>query len=262
MTVLRNEIRFHWKSTMIWSLSLSAFAVLALVLYPQVAHYSTMFNAMVERLGMFAQMFNMQGMDMFEFMNYYGLENGNFIGLGGGMFAAITAINIVAREEGRHTAEFLYPHPISRLSVLAQKFVALVLQVLVLNALCILAAKLGAALIGQTFPPKQFNNFHLSLLMMNLQVAVLCFGISCFKKRDSLVPGLGLVLAFYFLNLFININRESATFKYFTPYYYTDIGRITQAGGPIWASIGLGFAISGLVFILGIIYYSRKDLAI
>lgn len=262
MTVLRNEIRFHWRSTLIWSLSLSALAVLALTLYPQVAHYSGLFNAMVERLGIFATMFNLQGMDMFEFMNYYGLENGNFIGLGGGIFAAITAINIVAREEGRHTAEFLYPHPVSRISVLAQKFVAMVLQVLFLNAACILAAHLGAALIGATYPQKQFADFHLSLLLMNLQVAFLCFGLSCFKKRDSVVPGLGLVLAFYFLNLFININREIATFKHLTPYFYIDIGRVTSNGGPLWPAIGLGFAVSGLVLIIGLIFYTRKDLAI
>ena len=262
MTILRNEIRFHWKGTLIWSVSLSFFAILALVLYPQVAVYSGFFNSMVERMGIFSQMFNLQNMDVFEFMNYYGLENGNFIGLGGGMFAAITAINIVAREEGRHTAEFLYPHPVNRLSVLMQKFVAMVLQLVAVNAVFILAAHIGAGLIGMGFPQKKFADFHLSLFMMNLQVAVLCFGISCFKKRDSVVPGLGLVLAFYFLNLFININREIATFKYFTPYFYTDIGRIGSNGGPLWESIGLGFAVSGAVFLLGMAYYSRKDLAI
>lgn len=262
MTVLRNEIRFHWKGTLIWSFSLSAFAVLALLLYPQVANYSTLFNSMVENLGILGRMFNLTSMDIFEFMNYYGLENGNFIGLGGGMFAAITAINIVAREEGRHTAEFLFPHPVNRLNVLAQKFIAMLLQIIVLNLVFVLAAHFGAGLIGAQFPQKQFYDLHLSLLLMNVQVAVLCFGISCLKKRDSVVPGLGLVLAFYFLNLFININREAATFKYFTPYFYTDIGRITTNGGPLWPSIGLGFAVSGLVLIIGLVHYSRKDLAI
>lgn len=262
MTVLRNEIRFHWKSTMIWAISLSAFGILAMLLYPQVAKYSDLFNSMVERLGILGQMFNLSSMDMFEFMNYYGLENGNFAGLGGGMFAAITAINIVAREEGRHTAEFLFPHPVSRLSVLLQKFAATVLQIAVLNAVFIAAAHLGAGLIRMQFPPKQFADFHLSMLMMNLQVAVLCFDISCLKKRDSVVPGLGLVLAFYFLNLFININREAATFKNLTPFYYTDIGRITQNAGPLWPAIGLGFAVSGLVLVVGVIHYLRKDLAI
>lgn len=262
MTVLRNEIRFHWKGTLIWSFSLSFFAILALTLYPQVANYSGMFNAMVERMGILGQMFNLQNMDMFEFMNYYGLENGNFLGLGGGMFAAITAMNIVAREEGRHTAEFLFPHPINRTTVLVQKFITMLLQILVLNAIFIIAGHIGAGLIGMHFPQKRFTDFHLSLLMMNLQVAVLCFGISCFRKRDSVVPGLGLVLAFYFVNLFININREVATFKYFTPYYYTDIGRITSNGGPMWEAIGLGFIVPGLILILGILYYSRKDLAI
>ena len=188
MTIFRNEIRFHWKATLIWAISLSFFGVLAMLLYPQVSNYSTVFNAMVEHLGVFGQMFNLSSMDMFEFMNYYGLENGNFAGLGGGVFAAITAINIVAREEGRHTAEFLYPHPVNRLSVLVQKFFAMLLQVIVLNGIFMLAAMFGAGLIGQTFPQPQFNDFHLSMLLMNLQVAVLCFGISCMKKRDSIVP--------------------------------------------------------------------------
>ena len=262
MTILRNEIRYHWKGTLIWAFSLSFFVVLAMLLYPKVADYSGLFNNMVERLGIFGQMFNLQSMDIFEFMNYYGLENGNFFGLGGGMFAAITAINIVAREEGRHTAEFLYPHPVGRISVLVQKFVAMVLQLVVLNAIFILAAHIGAGLISMTFPQKKFMDFHLSLFMMNLQVAVLCFGLSCFKKRDSVVPGLGLVLAFYFLNLFININREAQTFKHFTPYYYTDIGRITANLGPVWPSIGLGFAVSAAIMIIGVVYYTRKDLAI
>lgn len=262
MTIFRNEIRFHWKATLIWAISLSFFGVLAMLLYPQVSNYSTVFNAMVEHLGVFGQMFNLSSMDMFEFMNYYGLENGNFAGLGGGVFAAITAINIVAREEGRHTAEFLYPHPVNRLNVLVQKFFAMLLQVIVLNGIFMLAAMFGAGLIGQTFPQPQFNDFHLSMLLMNLQVAVLCFGISCMKKRDSIVPGLGLVLAFYFLNLFININREVATFKHLTPYYYTDIGRIGANGGPLWEAIGLGYIVPALVMIAGVIHYTRKDLAI
>jgi len=260
--VFRNEIRFHWKTTLIWALSLSFFGVLSMQLYPQVANYSTVFNAMVERLGIFGQMFNLSSMDMFDFMNYYGLENGNFAGLGGGMFAAVTAINIVAREEGRHTAEFLFHHPIKRLNVLIQKFFAMLLQIIVLNGIFMLAAMFGASLISQTFPLKQFYDFHLSMLLMNLQVAVLCFGISCMKKRDSIVPGLGLVLAFYFLNLFININREVATFKHLTPYYYTDIGRIGDNGGPLWEAIGLGYIAPVFILIVGIIHYTRKDLAI
>ncbi len=73
-------------------------------------------------------------------------------------------------------------------------------------------------MIGESFPGRVFTDFHLSLFLMNLQVAVICFGISCLKKRDSAVPGLGIVLVFYFLKLFINVNREAATLKNFTPY--------------------------------------------
>ena len=262
MTVLRYELRRGWKAAVIWAVALSAFTVAALLLYPRVSHYSDMFNRMISQLGILSQIFSLSDMDVFEFMNYYGLEVGNFVGLGGGMFAAITGIGIVAREEGRHTAEFLFPHPVGRLSVLVQKFVAMALQVVLLNLVCVLGSRLGAGLIGASFPEKVFRDFHVSLLLMNLQVAVLCFGLSCMKKRDSAVPGLGIVLVFYFLNLFINVNREAASLKYFTPYYYTDIARMTNAGAPLWTAIGVGFAAAGVVLVIGAVRFIRKDLAI
>ncbi len=262
MTVLRFEIRRGWKSAVIWALSLSAFTVAAMLLYPKVAQFSDMFNSIIGRLGILSEVFSLNDMDVFEFMNYYGLEVGNFIGLGGGMFAAVTGISIVAREEGRHTTEYLFPHPIGRLSVLAQKFAAMVLQIAVLNLVCILGSRFGAEMIGESFPGKVFADFHLSLFLMNLQVAVICFGISCLKKRDSAVPGLGIILVFYFLNLFINVNREAAALKYFTPFYYTDIARITKAAGLLWPAIGIGFAAAGIVLVIGVVRFIKKDLAI
>ena len=262
MTVLRHELRRGWRSTIVWAVSLAVFTVISLLLYPRVAHYSKFFNNIISQLGLLSQVFSLQDMDVFEFMNYYGLESGNFLGLGGGMFAAIAGMSMVAKEEGRHTAEFLYPHPVGRAGVLLQKYVALILQIAILNVICVGAALLGAALINSAVPQIAFRNFHVSLLMMNLQIGTLCFGLSCLRKRDNVVPGLGIVLFFYFLNLFININREAATLKYVTPYYYIDMVRITNAGGPLWQFIGIGFAAATLVLVIGTVHYIRKDLSI
>lgn len=262
MTVLRHELKSGFVAMLIWSVALSAFAVIALAMYPMVANYSDMINHLVERLGLMGQLFNLQNMNFYEFMTYYGLEYGNFMGLGGGMFAAVTGMLMAAKEEGRHTAEYLFSNPVGRASVLVQKFLALIMLVLGLNLFCTLVSLAGIGFMNQTFDRDAFVWFHVSLLMMNLQVAVLCFGISCFKKRDNVVPGLGIVLAFYFLNLFINVNRQTAVLEYLTPYYYTDISRITAAKGPLWRSIGLGFASAGAIFLAGFGYYSRKDLAI
>ncbi len=262
MTVLRHELRSGIGATLIWSVALSVFAAIALAMYPLVSQYGDMINFLVERMGMMGQMFNLQNMNFYEFMTYYGLEYGNFMGLGGGMFAAVTGMVMVAKEEGRHTAEYLYSQPVGRASVLIQKFLALVILVVFLNAFCTLVSLAGIGMMKEVFDMNAFIWFHVSLLMMNLQVAVLCFGISCFKKRDNVVPGLGIVLAFYFLNLFINVNRQTAVLEYLTPYYYTDISRITASKGPLWRSIGLGFASAGAVFIAGFGFYTRKDLSI
>lgn len=262
MTVLKHEMRSGIGATLIWSAALSIFGIIALAMYPLVANYSDMINYLVERMGLMGQIFNLQDLNFYDFMTYYGLEYGNFMGLGGGMFAAVTGMVMAAREEGRHTAEYLFSQPVGRASVLVQKLVALVLMVTFLNLFCTLVSLAGIGIMKQAFDTDAFSWFHLSQLMMNLQVAVLCFGISCFKKRDNVVPGLGIVLAFYFLNLFINVNRQTDILEYLTPYYYTDISRITANGGPLWRSIGLGFASSGAIFLAGFGYYLRKDLTI
>ena len=262
MTVLKHEMRSGIGAALVWSVALSIFGVIALAMYPLVANYSDMINYLVERMGLMGQIFNLQDLNFNDIMTYYGLEYGNFMGLGGGMFAAVTGMVMVAREEGRHTAEYLYSQPVGRASGLVQKFLALVLMVTILNLFCALVSLAGISFMNQAFDRDAFTWFHLSQLMMNLQVAVLCFGISCFKKRDNVVPGLGIVLAFYFLNLFINVNRQTDVLEYLTPYFYTDISRITASGGPLWRSIGLGFASSGAVFLAGFGCYLRKDLAI
>jgi ABC-2 type transport system permease protein len=262
MTVLRHELKTGLGATLIWSVALSIFGSIALAMYPLVSKYSDMINFLVERMGLMGQMFNLQNMNFYEFMTYYGLEYGNIMGLGGGMFAAVTGMVMVAKEEGRHTAEYLFSQPVGRASVLIQKFMALVILVVLLNVFGVLVSLAGISFMSQIINQDAFIGFHVSLMMMNLQVAVLCFGISCFKKRDNVVPGLGIVLAFYFLNLFINVNRQTAVLEYLTPYYYTDISRITASKGPLWRSIGLGFASAGAILIAGFGYYTRKDLSI
>ncbi len=87
-------------------------------------------------------------MNFYEFMTYYGLEYGNFMGLGGGMFAAVTGMVMVAKEEGRHTAEYLFSKPIGR-AVCCCRFVAMVLMVALLNLFCTLVSLAGISFMGR-----------------------------------------------------------------------------------------------------------------
>ncbi len=197
MTVLRHEMKTGFGALMIWSVALSIFGLIALFMYPLVAQYSDMIKYLVERMGLMGQLFNLQNMNFYEFMTYYGLEYGNFMGLGGGMFAAVTGMVMVAKEEGRHTAEYLFSKPIGRASAAAE-FVAMVLMVALLNLFCTLVSLAGISFMGQAVNMNAFIWFHVSLLMMNLQVAVLCFGISASRKGIMWCPDWGSCWPFTF----------------------------------------------------------------
>ena len=62
------------------------------------------------------------------------MECYEILGLGGGLFAALTAIAALSKEEREHTAEFLLTHPVSRTRVVTEKLLAVILQVVLLNA--------------------------------------------------------------------------------------------------------------------------------
>ena len=92
------------------------------------------------------------GLDKLQYgsiMGFYGTECGNILGLGGAFYAALTAMGLLAGEEGGHTAEFLLTHPISRLRVCLEKLAALAVLIVGLNLVCFVCGAGGILAIGE-----------------------------------------------------------------------------------------------------------------
>ena len=85
-------------------------------------------------------------------LGFYAVECGNILGLGGAFFAALCAVSVISKEEKEHTAEFLLTHPVSRASILTDKLIAVILQILILNVAVYLAAVCSVAAIGEEIP--------------------------------------------------------------------------------------------------------------
>ena len=193
-------------------------------------------------------------------MGFYGVECGNIMGLGGAFFAALTGMGLLAGEEGGHTAEFLLTHPVSRVRIAAEKLAALAAMILALNLVCF-ACGMGSILgIGEEPVWSDLLKYHGTLLLMQLEIGGVCFGLSSLLRRSSFGLAMGLAAVMYFLGLVINLDQGMAWLRFVTPYYYADAARI-YAGEALAGPLAAGCLLGAAGAAWGLWRYGRKDIA-
>ena len=211
-------------------------------------------------MGAFTAAFGMDQLNFGTLTGFYAVECGNILGLGGAFFASLIAVSALAKEEKERTAEFLLSHPVSRVSVISSKLAALVLQIVLMNALVFALSAACIVIIGEEPDWKEICLLHLAYFLLQLELAGICFGISAFLRRGSLGIGLGIAAIMYFLNIIANISEKAEFLKYITPFGYAegaDIVSNASLDGKL-VLVGMAFAVVGVA--AAYFWYSRKDI--
>ena len=260
MTVFKKELRAGMVSFLIWSAAVGGLMAMCVWMYPSFAGSMDDVSALFAGMEGFSSAFGMDKLAFGSIMGFYGVECGNIMGLGGAFFAALTGMGLLAGEEGGHTAEFLLTHPVSRGRIAAEKLAALAAMILALNLVCF-ACGMGSILgIGEEPVWSDLLKYHGTLLLMQLEIGGVCFGLSSLLRRSSFGLAMGLAALLYFAGLLVNLDQGLDWLRFFTPYYYADAARIFHRealAGPLLSGCALGAAGAGL----GLWWYGKKDIA-
>ena len=259
MTIFRHELRAGAVSLLVWSAVVGGLMALCVALYPSMAGSMEEFSQMFAGMGDFSAAFGLDKLEFGTIMGFYGTECGNILGLGGAFFAALTGMGLLAGEEGGRTAEFLLTHPVSRLRVCLEKLAALFVLVLGLNLVCFACGAGGIAVIGEEADWGDLLRYHGALLLMQLEVGALCFGLSAFLRRGGVGLGMGLAALLYFAGIVINLDSGLDWLRFCTPYYYADAARIFS-GEAVVGPMAAGCALGALGVGAGLWWYGRKDI--
>ena len=214
MTILKHEIRQGRNSLIIWTSVIAFMLGVCILIYPEMSKQMDGISEAFANMGGFSAAFGMDKINFGEFIGFFGIECGNVLGLGGAFFAALTGISSLSKEEREHTAEFLLTHPVSRQSVVAQKFISVIMQIVILNAAAVVITVLSTIIIGESPDIRPLALTFAAYFIMQIEIAAICFGISAFIGRGSLGLGLGLAAAFYFLNIIANLTENAGFLKY------------------------------------------------
>lgn len=261
MTIYIKELKQSFRSLCIWTASIAFMMLVCILLFPEMKSEMDSVSDLFANMGGFTAAFGMDKLSFGEIMGFYGIECGNVLSIGGGFFAALAGISVLANEEKERTAEFLLTHPVSRFSVVSQKLLSVLTQVVVLNVVVVGVSLISAAAIGEEFEMKGFILLHIAYLLMQLEISCICFGISAFIRRGSIGIGLGLALALYFLNIVCNISEQAEFLRYITPYAYADASSIISEDKLDIGLIAVGAVIAVIGAAVGCLKYLKKDIS-
>lgn len=261
MTVCLHECKLGRTALLIWTAAISFMLLVCLLMFPEMKGQVDTVTDMFANMGGFSAAFGMDRVNFGEAMGFYAVECGNILGIGGGFFAALLGVGALAKEEKDRTAEFLLTHPVSRASVVFQKLLAVLGQIAVMNLVIVGVSILSFTMVGETVMWKDFLLLHLAYLLLQIEIACVCFGLSAFLKRGSLGVGIGLAAVFYFMNIIANISDKADFLRYVSPFAYADAADIVAGHAldlPL-VFLGLGYAAAGAG--IAFIKYCKKDVA-
>ena len=260
MTLLRHELKQGWKTLAIWTAAIGFFVALCVLMYPEMSKEMEGVNEIFSSMGAFTSAFGMDRLNFGTLIGFYAVECGNILGIGGAFFASLIAVSSLVKEEKERTAEFLLSHPLSRPWIVSHKLLAVMLQIMIMNAAVFTLSALSIAAIGEEVPWKELYLLHLAYFLVQLELVGICFGVSAFLHRSGLGIGLGIAAVMYFLNIAANISKDAEFLKYITPFGYAE-GADIIANGCLDAkmlSLGMLYAVTGIAAAFW--KYCRKDI--
>ena len=129
-----------------------------------------------------------------------------------------------------------------------------------LNVVCFVCGVGAILAIGEDADWGDLLRYHGALLLMQLEVGAVCFGISAFLRRGGVGLAMGLAALLYFAGLLINLDQGLDWLRFVTPYYYADAARIFAKETTIGSMLA-GCALGTLGIGVGLWWYRRKDIA-
>ncbi len=260
MTIIKHELRQGKLSLIIWTASIAFLLMVCVFLFPEIKGEMESIGAVFASMGSFTAAFGMDQLNFGTLTGFYAIECGNVLGLGGAFFASLIAVLALSKEEKDRTAEFLLTHPVSRVRIITEKLLAVMLQIVMMNAIILALSLISMKMIGEEIPWKEILRMHIAYLVMQVELAGICFGISAFLRRGSIGIGLGFAAIMYFLNLIANMTESMEFLKYLTPFGYTDSADIISNGSLDIPLMALGMLYGAVGIAAAYAKYSRKDI--
>lgn len=261
LTILKHEWKSCIKNWMIWTICVGGMSFACILLFSSMQESMEGMAENFASMGAFSDAFGMSQLSIATLVGFYATEVGTIHGLGGAMFAAIIGTVMLSKEEDGHTSEFLFSLPISRGKILITKWCAVVMNVLLFNIVCVCLYVLGFIVLGEEIPVQEFALYHGMQVVMQLEIAAICFGVSACMKKNKFGVGLGIVLLLYAYDMMARVIPDLSDYKMISPFSYANAADLFSTGEISVSATIIGVVMLVVSLCVAYIVFTRRDLA-
>ena len=260
-TIFLKELKLNLKNFLIWSLAVGGMGLACIMLYSSMEGEMKNMADAFSNMGAFSDAFGMSTLSIASIKGYFATEVGTVHGLGGAMFAAILAIGILSKEEEGHSGEFLLSLPVSRSKVVIAKGMCVAVMLVAFTVLCTILYIIGFAALGEELPASEFFRFMGMQLLMNFEIAAVCFAISSISGKNRMGLGIGIAMICYFYDIIGRVVPDLKDSLFVGPFSYANASEIfsgadTPTGAIVVAVIAVAAGIA-----VSFVIYNKRDLA-
>lgn len=261
MILFKHELKLNIKLIIIWSACVGFSCFGCILLFGGLKESMEKMADAYAQMGTFSSALGLDRMNVSTMEGFFATEVALIYAIGGAMFASMTGVCMLSKEEEGHTSEFLNTLPLGRGYIVCWKYLSAAAMILLFNFLCVIWEFAGFALAGEMPSGKNLALFHAAQLLMQLEVGSLCFLISAICKRKQTGAALGFAVLLYIMDLMCRIVPDIEDLKYVTPYYFSNATDIFT-GGRIEGSMAAVSVLAAVIsFAVAWVIYGRRDLA-
>lgn len=260
-TIYKHEIKMNVKSLLVWSVCVGGMGFACILLFSSMQGSLEGMAENYASMGAFSDALGMSRLSIATLTGFYATEVGTVHGLGGAMFAAIISTGMLSKEEDGHTSEFLYSLPVGRCRVITAKWCAAATHLCLFNLLCVGMYLSGFLILGENISMKEFFLYHVMQLIMQLEIAAICYALSSFMKKNRPGLGLGAVLLLYAYDLMARVIPDLSDYKIISPFSYANAADILGTGKIFVTETVTGIVILVISICTAYMVYAGRDLA-
>ncbi len=265
MKIFWQGLSFQRKSLIYWGLGMVGLIILYLALYPSIKESAAELNAYINKLPeTFRDAFIDPETNYATPLGYLSTEiYSQMLPILFLIFSITFGASAIAGEEEKGTIDILLSTPIRRSSVILEKFLTLVVSLLILSTILLTTIFFGSKVVGIEVTFSQLFSATFILLLFGINFGTVAIFLGSLTGSKGLAIGLTTAFAViaYLVNVFYKLTDVLDKVKEFSPFYHYSHQNALVHGIP-WASAELMIFITVGLILLSVAAFARRDLNI
>ena len=163
-------------------------------------------------------------------------------------------------ERGRWTHGGIYLYP-AREKIIIAKFAAVIASLVLFTIFCAGCYQIGFLALGEKEITGEFLRFIALQLMMNTEIASICFLISAVSKKNRAGIGISIPVILYVYDLMARVVPDLEDVKFISPFSYANATEIFSREQPDRGAFVLGVLVIAALTVISGRIYAKRDLA-